>query len=207
MSNQGDNELNPLEKQIEEINEWQKNSANPVHFVETSKVPVPKKNLLKSPVLMLIKKIEDKKMKQEIARDILYDLPEWFGIPESTEAYIKDSADMVFYAAYNGSISCGFVAIQRHFKNSAEINVMGIHKEYHRKGIGIQLIKKACEWCLEEEIEFLQVKTLADTHPDIHYGKTREFYKAVGFEEIEVFPDLWGKENPCLMLMKHVVLD
>ncbi len=156
--------------------------------------------------MILIKQINDRKMKQEISRDILYDLPEWFGIPESTESYVKDSADMVFFVAYYDSIPCGFIAIQRHFKNSAEINVMGIHKEYHRKGIGSKLIEKACQWCLKEKIEFLQVKTLADSHPDIFYRKTREFYMAVGFEKIEVLTDLWGKENPCLILMKHVVL-
>lgn len=55
MSNQdNNNELNPLEKQLEDINEWQKNSTNPGYYVGTGKVPVPMKNLLKSPIIMII---------------------------------------------------------------------------------------------------------------------------------------------------------
>ena len=39
----------------------------------------------------IIKEIEDKKEKEKISREILNDLPEWFGMPESTEEYIVDS--------------------------------------------------------------------------------------------------------------------
>jgi len=46
--------LNPLEKQIEEINEWQKNANNPSYFIGSGKAPLPIKNLLKSPIVMLI---------------------------------------------------------------------------------------------------------------------------------------------------------
>jgi len=46
--------LNPLENQVEEINEWQKNANNPVYFISSGKAPLPMKNLLKSPIIMLI---------------------------------------------------------------------------------------------------------------------------------------------------------
>lgn len=49
-----DKERNPLEKQLEEINEWQKNATNPGYFVGSVKVPLPMKNLIKSPIVMLI---------------------------------------------------------------------------------------------------------------------------------------------------------
>ena len=35
-----------------------------------------------------IKEVIDKKEKEEISKEVLYDLPEWFGLPESTENYI-----------------------------------------------------------------------------------------------------------------------
>ncbi|WP_394022928.1 hypothetical protein ACF3NF_07265 [Anaerococcus martiniensis] len=41
-----------------------------------------------------IRMIDDVKEKESIAREVLYDLPEWFGMPESTESYIRDSKDM-----------------------------------------------------------------------------------------------------------------
>lgn len=33
---------------------------------------------------LIVKEIIDKKEKERIAREVLNDLPEWFGIPEST---------------------------------------------------------------------------------------------------------------------------
>lgn len=37
-----------------------------------------------------IKEIENLSEKESIAKEILYDLPEWFGLPESTQNYIVD---------------------------------------------------------------------------------------------------------------------
>ncbi|MCY6355306.1 hypothetical protein [Clostridium sp. ZS2-4] len=55
MSNQDNKkELNPLEKQLEEISEWQKNATNPGHFVGTGKVPIALKNFYRTPIVMLI---------------------------------------------------------------------------------------------------------------------------------------------------------
>ena len=45
-----------------------------------------------------IKEITHKKEKEIISRDILNDLPEWFGMPESTEEYIKDSQDIISFS-------------------------------------------------------------------------------------------------------------
>jgi hypothetical protein len=55
MDNQeNNNELNELEKQVQEINEWQKNANNPSYYVCSGKTRIPLKNLLKSPIVMLI---------------------------------------------------------------------------------------------------------------------------------------------------------
>ena len=48
---------------------------------------------------MHITRIESPEWKQTIAREVLEDLPEWFGIPESKEEYIRESAGMPFFAA------------------------------------------------------------------------------------------------------------
>lgn len=37
----------------------------------------------------MIFKIEDRDRKEKIAREILFELPEWFGLPESTAEYIN----------------------------------------------------------------------------------------------------------------------
>ncbi len=46
------------------------------------------------------------------------------------------------------------------------------------------------------------MKTLGESHPDENYKKTREFYKAVGFYPLEEFTEIWGKENPYLLMAK-----
>lgn len=38
-----------------------------------------------------IKEVIDKREKEKVSKEVLYDLPEWFGLPESTENYIIDS--------------------------------------------------------------------------------------------------------------------
>ncbi|MDD4337673.1 MAG: GNAT family N-acetyltransferase, partial [Firmicutes bacterium] len=85
-----------------------------------------------------------------------------------------------------------------------EIYVMGILKPYHRRGIGRLLIGEAEKWCRDQGIVFLQVKTLSASHPDAYYAETRAFYRAVGFVELEEFPNLWGTANPCLLMIKKI---
>ena len=43
-----------------------------------------------------IKKVEDELEKEGASREILYDLSEWFGMPESTEEYMCDSQKNIF---------------------------------------------------------------------------------------------------------------
>ena len=38
-----------------------------------------------------IREVINKEEKEEISKEVLYDLPEWFGLTESTENYIIDS--------------------------------------------------------------------------------------------------------------------
>jgi hypothetical protein len=49
-----------------------------------------------------------------------------------------------------------------------------------------------------------EVKTLADTHQDPGYSKTRNFYKKLGFVPLEIihpYPG-WGEDNPCQIFVK-----
>lgn len=42
---------------------------------------------------MSIREIIDKEEKELISKEVLYDLPEWFGMPESTQEYVDDAMD------------------------------------------------------------------------------------------------------------------
>jgi hypothetical protein len=52
-------------------------------------------------------------------------------------------------------------------------------------------------------IEYVEVKTLGPSRRDTNYGRTRDFYAAIGFRPVEE-NNLWGDANPCLILIKHL---
>jgi len=155
-------------------------------------------------VIMEIRKIESESLCRAISTKILCGLPKWFGIPESTAEYVKESSKMPFWAVYDNEKVVGFVALKKTSEYTSEIYVMGIHEKYHRKGIGKALFQVCYDYCKENDVEFLQVKTLDYSSPDENYAKTREFYKALGFRELECFPELWDEYNPCLVMIMHI---
>lgn len=153
---------------------------------------------------MEIKEIYDKEQKREISAKILKSLPDWFGIPEAIEEYINRSADLPFFAAMDESKALGFISMKENSQYAAEIYVMGVLPEYHRQGIGKALFNRALMWAKEQGYEYLQVKTLDESHPDIYYARTRKFYLSMGFKPLECLPELWGKHNPCLIMIQYI---
>ncbi len=81
---------------------------------------------------------------------------------------------------------------------------MGILKEYHNNGIGKELLKRCEEVLKINKCKFIMVKTLGESHPDKHYKDTREFYSKVGFYHLEEIKAIWGKESPCLIMVKEI---
>jgi len=144
----------------------------------------------------------EEKEKEKIAREILQALPDWFGIEASTEEYVKTSKNLPFFALYHKEQPVGFVALKLHNPYTAEIYVMGVLKEFHRKGLGKALVSEVEGFCMENKMEFLTVKTLDISQESIAYEKTRKFYLSLGFKPLEVFPTLWDESNPCLFMAK-----
>ena len=154
-----------------------------------------------------VREIKDKRLKAEIAEGVLRALPDWFGIEESIVEYVQQCQDMPFWAACVQGRPVGFLALRRHNSYTAEIYCMGIRQEFHRHGLGTALVA-ACEAaCVEQHLQFLTVKTLDESRPDQGYANTRQFYLAAGFKPLEVFPTLWGEENPCLFMVKSLEND
>ena len=145
---------------------------------------------------MNIKLIEDYEVKQKIARKILEALPEWFGIEEARENYIKESTDPLFFVAHDENQATGFLCLKETSKDTLELSVMGVLKEHHRHGIGKELFLNAKKFASENGYSFLQVKTVQMGHYE-EYDNTNRFYLDLGFKEFEVFPTLWDEWNPC----------
>ena len=133
---------------------------------------------------------------------ILRALPEWFGIEEATAQYIQDIDDLPTLLAVADGEVAGFLTWTEYGAYAAEIHVMGVRPEVHRRGVGRALVRHAEDRLRRKGIEYLQVKTLSPAHPDPNYARTRRFYTALGFRPLEEFPELWGPHNPCLQLIK-----
>lgn len=147
--------------------------------------------------------IECPEEKRRIARDILSGLPEWFGIPESTEEYIRESGSMPFFAAIHDGEAVGFMALKETSPYTAEIYVCGVKKRLHRCGAGRALFAAFRDYAAHHGYEYMQVKTIAaGCYPE--YDATRMFYERMGFRALEVFPTHWDVCNPCLIMVRTV---
>lgn len=144
----------------------------------------------------MVEQILKKDEKSAISRNILESLIEWFEIEEGREKYIEECVDQIFIAAKETGTNVGFLCLKETGKDTVEIAVMGVLKNYQRNGIGRQLIEKAKEIALKEGYSFLQVKTVQMGKYD-DYDKTNLFYLSCGFKEFEVFPTSWDIDNPC----------
>lgn len=88
------------------------------------------------------KRSRRRKCKKEICDTVLHRLSEWFGIEESIAEYVSQVEEMPFYGVYDGERPVGFLAVKIHNAFTAEVCVMGILKEYHRMGIGSELMER-----------------------------------------------------------------
>jgi GNAT superfamily N-acetyltransferase len=92
----------------------------------------------------LVVEIEDAAERSRVAEVVLRDLPEWFGIEESTAAYIRDAARLPTFAV---EPDAGFVCLKQHTPGAAELYVMGVRREQQRRGVGRALVGAAESWC------------------------------------------------------------
>jgi len=152
---------------------------------------------------MRIQVLDDRQEKQRVAQAILEALPEWFGIPEARENYIRESADEIMLVSSEGGEPDGFLCLKETGRDTLELAVMGVLKEYHRQGVGTALVQAAKRIARERGYSFLQVKTVQmGRYPE--YDATNRFYLSLGFKEFEVFPTLWDEWNPCQIYVMSV---
>lgn len=77
-------------------------------------------------------RVENPAEKAEISAHILHALPDWFGLPDSTQKYIDDSRSMPFFAAVQENQAVGFAALKETSPCAGEIYVMGVLPARHR---------------------------------------------------------------------------
>lgn len=153
---------------------------------------------------MEIREVADAGDKAALCGAILHALTPWFANEEAIAGYAEQVRRLPLYAAFDGELPVGFLAIKPHNPHTAEICVMGVLPDYHHRGIGRALLSQAEAYCACGGQEYLTVKTLDCSARSEAYQKTRCFYRAMGFVPLEVFPLYWDAENPCLFLVKHL---
>lgn len=79
---------------------------------------------------------------------------------------------------------------------------MAVRPDWHRQGIGRALLAQLEREATARGGRWLHVKTLAPSHPDPFYARTRKFYRAMGFDLLFESEALWGPENPAAVLVK-----
>lgn len=141
---------------------------------------------------------------EQACADLIATLPDWFGIPESNDAYLDSLNKFQSWVAIKDEKVVGVITLTEQFPGSFEIHFLAVHPDYHRQGIGKKLVGHVEEIARKNTGRWLFVKTLSPTHPDPFYARTREFYFSLGFELLFESDVLWGPENPAIILIRAI---
>lgn len=106
-------------------------------------------------------------------------LPDWFGLPESNAAYLRNLSALPSWVALLEYELIGAITLEEHFPASFEVHFMAVHPNRHRRGVGRLLLAKLEGEARARGGRLLHVKTLAPSHPDPFYAQTRRFYEAM----------------------------
>jgi GNAT superfamily N-acetyltransferase len=139
-----------------------------------------------------------------ICRSILDELPLWFGIPASNAEYERTAETGPAVLAVEDGEAVGVMLLKLHFDTALEIWLMAVRPGLHRHGVGRALMVRAEALAAERGVRFLTVKTRGPSAPYEPYERTRAFWSAMGFVALEEFIEIWGPENPALMMAKVV---
>lgn len=138
------------------------------------------------------------------AERILRSLPEWFGREESLLNYALDAGRCPTFVARRAGNVEGFLTVLQHAEHAWEVHCMAVHRALHRQKIGAALLEALEHWLRLRGARWLQVKTVASSHPSAAYEETRAFYARSGFDPLETFEDLWGAGTSALQLVKRL---
>jgi GNAT superfamily N-acetyltransferase len=150
------------------------------------------------------REVLDPEERRQICTGIIDALPNWFGLPDANTSYIEGVGSKAAFVVSDGSgTALGMLSLAHPYPTNADIYWLGVLPAFHRKGIGKLLLDAALAWARELGCETTTVETLSDTDPDPGYGRTRAFYKAMGFKPLfELRPH--GDNNPLVYMMKQL---
>jgi GNAT superfamily N-acetyltransferase len=149
--------------------------------------------------------IETGRQWPEAVARLLRGLPEWFGIEQANRDFVESARVLPSTAAVVDGEIVGVALVRRHNPLSAELDLLAVQRDFHRRGIGGQIVDRIVADLRAEGVKLLQVKTFGPSGSSAEYERTRRFYEAVGFVPLEERTDIWGPGNPCLILVRPLV--
>lgn len=155
---------------------------------------------------MIIKEITNRVQKSTIAAYILADLPEWFGIEESTKEYVKAVKNYPMFVAYDKGAPIGFYSIREENKDVLDMYVLGVLKKFHNKGAGTLLQKHVDKYSALKGYKYQMVLTLAEKAKSKEYLQTRNFYLKMNYFDFYQNDSIFDSNNPCQIMMKEVFI-
>jgi GNAT superfamily N-acetyltransferase len=135
-----------------------------------------------------------------VAEQILRRLPQWFGVEAALLRYAAEAQTLPTFVALSAGAPIGFINLREHNPDTLEINCIAVVPDRHGSGVGTALCSAASNWWVSRGGRMLQVKTIGPTCDDSSYARTRQFYAARGFLQVEEFFQLWPG-YPCLLLV------
>ena len=99
--------------------------------------------MLETKRVSVIKLVQAGQDRSQLVAKVLADLPEWFGLPDSTQEYIDQASDRVCFQVGEG---WGFITLQETSPVCLEIHCMGVLKAYQGRGLGRQLMAAAKDY-------------------------------------------------------------
>jgi GNAT superfamily N-acetyltransferase len=135
---------------------------------------------------------------------ILAELPEWFGVAASNATYAEAAERQPTWVAQDAGEALGVMVLTDPGFSALDVHLLAVRRRAHRRGVGRALIGQACAVARELGKPYLTVKTQGPSAGYESYDRTRAFYEAVGFAGLEEFTEIWGPENPCLVMVMPV---
>lgn len=135
-------------------------------------------------------------------RRILDTLEDWFGLEESNAEYVDKASTLLNVVARDDDEVVGVCLVIRHNPLAAEIDLLAVPRDRHRHGVGRAILEHLEPELRADGVRMLHVKTRGQSIPDEGYARTLAFYEGMGFIALEERTDIWGPENPCLILAK-----
>lgn len=109
----------------------------------------------------MIVSITDPGQKSQIAEQILTQLPDWFGVPESTRGYISGCREKPFWADMSEQGPLGFIVLKETSPATAEIYVMGVLPACHRQARAVRCLRRCRPTPNNKAIRFYRSKPSA----------------------------------------------